>query len=574
MSGGNTSWRIYTILLLLFLMGAAITGRLFLLQVVNGSHYKELAGNQQKVKKDIKNERGNIFIHDKEGLFAVAVNREWPMAYLVPKDIKEEEREEVALGLSEILEMDKEEIMQKINKIEDPYEPLANRLDDEAVNKINELDMSGVGVANESLRYYPLNNTLSHALGFVGFSEGEKVGQYGVEGFYEKDLRGEIGQVMAETDALGRIIGVAEKLIKQSKPSKDIVLTVDKNVQFAAEEKLKGLVEKWEADSGGVIIMSPKDGSVMAMASYPDFNLNEYFNVEDINVFSNPLISGLFEPGSVFKPITMAAAIDSKKMTRGTVYFDEGFVKRGGYTIKNSDSKSHGNQTMTEALEKSLNTGAVFAAELLDKDEFLKYVKQFGFGSKTKVDLAGETNGNISNLYFGRDVNYATASFGQGIAVTPMELISAISAIANGGLMARPHILDGFLNDNDELESVVFDDFEKVISPDAANSLSQMMVSVVENGYGSAVQIPGYYIAGKTGTAQVPSKDSKGYGEETIHAFVGFAPAYDPRFAIVIKIDNPKDVRFAASSVGPSFRQLTEFMLNYYGIAPDYEVGD
>lgn len=555
-------------LLALFLMGAAIVGRLFSLQIINGEYYKKVAGEQHEFTRELANDRGEIFIHDKDDLLLVAGNRKWPMVYLVPKDV--ENSEEVAVKLSEILGLERETILEKINKEGDPYEPLKHRINDEEVEGINALDFKGVGIINEDLRYYPLGSGLAHVIGFWGFGGDERAGQYGVESFYERELKGEAGEVVGEKDAFGRIVGVAHRFISPPMPSKSLVLTIDKNIQFMAEEKLRGLIEKWEAESGSVIVMEPSTGDIIALANFPDFDLNEYSKVSDIELFLNKAIQGVFEPGSVFKPITMAAALDDGKVTPGTSYFDEGFVKIGGYTIKNSDEKKHGWQTMTEVLEKSLNTGVIFAQKLLDDDVFVRYAREFGFSSKTGIDLPGEVSGNISNLYFGREINYATASFGQGIAVTPIELISSISAIANRGVMMQPRVVDSFLDNNGRIAEIEPSKIRRVISSETAQSLTKMLVSAVENGYGKSIRIPGYYIAGKTGTAQVPKKDGRGYGEETIHTFVGYAPAFNPRFVVMIKIDNPQGIRFAADSIGPTFRQFTEFMINYYGIAPDY----
>ncbi|OWK26672.1 MAG: hypothetical protein US76_01490 [Parcubacteria group bacterium GW2011_GWA2_38_13b] len=560
------------IFFVLFIMGAAIVGRLFSLQVVNGGHYKQAAENQYKAREETENKRGEILIYDKNDFFPAAVNRKWPMVYVSPRDVSEQDRDRATEELAIILNLDKEVIRGKLEKKNDPYEPLAHRLSGNEAQKIKSLGIKGINVINEDVRYYPLGNVLAHVLGFVGFDTDKRVGQYGVEEFYEKDLKGIANQgVENSKDALRKFFQVIGEFVSFKKKSSDLILSIDRNIQLVAEDKLKQVMDKWSADSGNVIIMNPVSGEILAMANYPTFDLNEYFTMKDAGVFLNSSIRDLFEPGSVFKIITMAAALDSGKITPSTVYTDTGFVNMGGYTIKNWDKKSHGEQTMTQVLEKSLNTGVIFAESLLSKDDFLKYVRAFGFDKKTSIDLAGEVAGNISNLYFGRDINYATASFGQGIAVTPIELISAVSAIANQGIMVRPRVLSSFRDQDGKIIKAEIDKGERIISFAAARSLADMMVSVVDNGYDKAAKVSGYYVAGKTGTAQVPLKDEKNYGEETIHTFVGFAPAFNPRFAILLKINNPKGINFASNSLSPTFKQLTEFMLNYYGIKPDYE---
>lgn len=566
------NWRMGIIFFILFVTGAAIIGRLFSLQIVRGEYYKNLAEKQYKSSKETENKRGEILIYDKNDLFPAAVNKAWPMAYVSPRDIDGKNHDRVAEELAIILNLDKELIKEKLEKNNDPYEPLAHRLSDSEAQKIKELNMKGVNIADEDVRYYPLGDVLAHVLGFVGFDADKRAGQYGVEGFYEKELKGTVSQsVDSRKNTLSKIFEVIGNFVSSKKISSDLILSIDKNIQLVAEDKLKKVISKWSADSGNAIIMNPATGEILAMANYPVFNPNEYFKTEDVGVFLNPSIRNLFEPGSVFKLITMAAALDSGKIAPSTVYTDSGFVEIGGYTIKNWDKKSHGEQTMTQVLEKSLNTGAIFAEKLLNKDDFLNYIRAFGFDKKTGIDLAGEVVGNISNLYFGRDVNYATASFGQGIAITPIELISAVSAIANGGIMARPRVLSSFRDQDGKIIKIETDDGERIISSAAARSLAEMMVSVVDSGYDKAAKVSGYYVAGKTGTAQVPLKNEKNYGEETIHTFVGFAPAFNPRFAILLKIDNPKGINFASNSLSQTFGQLTEFMLNYYGIPPDYK---
>lgn len=557
----------------MLVMGAAIVSRLFSLQIIKREYYKNLAENQYKAREKTENKRGEILIYDKNNLVPAAVNRKWSMVYASPKDIDEQDRGRATKELAIILNLDQESIREKLDKKTDPYEPLAHRLSDNEAQKIKNLGIKGINVVDEDVRYYPFGNVLAHVLGFVGFETDKRIGQYGIEEFYEKDLRGAANQAASnDQNSLGRFFEVVSQFVSFKTKSSDAILSIDKNIQLVTEDKLKQVTDKWEADSGNAIIMNPASGEILAMANYPTFNLNEYFTTEDIGVFLNSAVHNLFEPGSVFKLITMAAALDSGKITPSTVYTDEGFVKIGGYTIKNWDKKNHGEQTMTQVLEKSLNTGAIFAESLLSKDDFLKYIRSFGFDRKTGIDLAGEVAGNISNLYFGRDINYATASFGQGIAVTPIKLISAVSAIANQGIMVRPRVLSSFRDQNGKIIPAETDKGERIISSMAARSLTNMMVSVVDNGYDKAAKVPGYYIAGKTGTAQVPSKDEKNYSEETIHTFVGFAPAFNPRFAILLKINNPKGINFASNSLSPTFRQLTEFMLNYYGIPPDYEI--
>ncbi|GAG18115.1 unnamed protein product, partial [marine sediment metagenome] len=245
---------------------------------------------------------------------------------------------------------------------------------------------------------------------------------------------------------------------------------------------------------------------------------------------------------------------------------DKGFIKMGGYTINNSHDKPEGIQTMTQVLEKSLNTGAVFVQQLAGKKVFKNYLEKFRFSKKTGIDLEGEVSGNIANLNNKRDIEYATASFGQGISITPMELVAALGAIANKGKIMKPYLVEKFVYSSGGEKIVKPKVSGQVISLETAETLTKMMVSVVENGYGEKAGIPGYFIAAKTGTAQVP--EAGGYSDKTIHSFGGFFPAFDPEFLILVKLDNPQKIRFAADSVAPVFGEIAEYILNYYEIPP------
>jgi len=370
----------------------------------------------------------------------------------------------------------------------------------------------------------------------------EKVGQYGVEGFYDDELKS----------------GWTQKLI----------LSLNPEVQFKIEEKLKEMVEKWGASGGSVVVIEPSTGRLLGLANYPDFNPNEYAKVEDISFFKNSAVSDQFELGSVFKPITMAMGMEEKAVAPDTTYEDKGIVSIGSWYIQNSDGKAYGTRTMTQVLERSLNTGVVFVQQKISKDNFKKYVKNFGFGDKTNIDLSGEASGDARNLKTNGDIEFANMSFGQGIAVTPIQMISAVSALANGGILMKPRVVDEKIYADGERQITPSIEAGRVVSKETALALTKMLVSVVENGYDKA-KVPGYLVAGKTGTAQIPEKGKKGYSEDTIHTFVGYAPAYSPRFSVLIKLDRPRGVRFAAESLTPVFSDIMSYLLSYYEVPPD-----
>jgi cell division protein FtsI/penicillin-binding protein 2 len=335
---------------------------------------------------------------------------------------------------------------------------------------------------------------------------------------------------------------------------------------------LKKAVEKHGADGGRIIVMEPVTGKILAMANEPSFDLNDYSSVESLELFKNSNVSDAYECGSVFKPFTMAAGLDTGKINSNTTYIDTGQAQEAGYVIKNSDGKAYGQQTMTEVIEKSLNTGVIFVEKEIGNKTFLQYVENFGFGKKTGVDLPYEVGGNISNLKTNRNIEYFTASFGQGITVTPIQLANAYAALANGGELLVPQIVEETIQDGKRENQFKRNVVRKVISKNTANQIALMLESNVKNGHGKQAKVPGYRIGGKTGTAQIPDREKGGYLENaTIGTFAGFAPIDDPRFVILVIIDNPKDVEWAESTAAPVFGELAKFIFDYYNIEPTEE---
>lgn len=405
-------------------------------------------------------------------------------------------------------------------------------------------------------RIYPQNKMASQIVGFLG---GEGVGQYGLEGYYDDILQGREEMQKGET----------EKSVKGA----DIFLTIDYNIQFTAEKLLEKAKEDLKIESGQIIVLDPASGEILALANYPSFDPNNYFESEDFGIFQNGTIQKLFEPGSCFKPITMAAAINEKKITPQTTYIDTGQVVIGGYAIENYNGRIFGEKTMTGVLENSINTGAVFVERQLGHDLFLKYTDSFGFFEPTGIDLAGEIFSSNKEFKKGYEINFATASFGQGIAITPIQLVRAYAVIANGGKLVKPYIVKKIVKDKEIIETAPEIQAEEVISAKTASQVSAMLISVIENGYSKSAKIPGYYIAGKTGTAQISwsslEVSKKGYSDKTWQSFVGFAPALNPRFLILVKLDNP-EAKTAEYSALPIFRELAKYIIDYWKIPPDY----
>ena len=565
------------LIIVIFLFTLAIIYRLFVVQVIQGNFFIALASDQHEIYRSLFPERGKIYLKDtrtdQEKLFPFATNKELSLVFAIPQKI--DDVDEVMEKLQEVFEFgegETEDLKSRLDKKDDPYEPIKHFVGEEEVKKLEDLNLSGISYLPETVRYYPEGSVGSHILGFYGFrgDTEERVGQYGLEGYFNEELEGEPGSLKTEGDIAGRLITFSEREIREAVDGDDIVLTVDHAIQFVVCDKLKKAVLKHGADSGTIIIMDPKTGALLAMCNYPDYDPNSYQEVEDIRIYNNSAIFNLYEPGSIFKPITMAAALDLGEVTPETTYEDTGEERIGGYVIQNSDFKAYDTQTMTEVLEKSLNTGAIFTARQVGREKLYEYISNFGFGQLTDIELQTEGNGNINRLKEDREIYLATASFGQGLSVTPLQLVAAYGAIANNGLLMKPYIVDKIIESDGDTIISQPQEIRRVISDRAATLLSGMLVSVVKNGHGQRAGVPGYLVAGKTGTAQVPKKDGPGYDPDlTIGSFIGFAPAEEPKFVMLVKIDHPRDVQWAESSAAPLFGELSKFLLDYYKIPPE-----
>ncbi|MBT5502922.1 penicillin-binding protein 2 [Candidatus Falkowbacteria bacterium] len=623
-------FRIGVLMVFFVVFSLIIVFRLFKLQIIDHKYYIALASGQHEIFKHLYPSRGSILVKDKQGevvrddqsFYPVATNKTMYLLYAIPKDIQDPEAalqvlketfnieietfqetsldsesndstiedednpeddsgklnttaDSVALDKAELEELNKQLVenwKMKLNKKDDPYEPLKHLVSEQEINALEAYGLEGFHWTAEMTRFYPEKNISSSLLGFVGKQAEDNMlkGYYGIEGCYNSQLAGESGFLRSELDTFGRWIAVAGKDFRKADNGSDLILTIDKSVQYYVCDQLNKAVEQYDAIGGSVVVMDPQTGEVMAMCNNPDFDPNEYNKVEDINVFNNPILSESYEPGSVFKPITMAAALNSGQVDPFTGYQDNGELHISGHVIKNSDLKANGWQTMTQVLEKSLNTGAVFAARKVGLEQFKYYVQEFGFGKQTDIDLCQEHSGNLKSLDSKNDIYLATASFGQGITVTPMQLVHAFAAIANDGKLVKPYIVEQIVNQQGEVvQKTTPQVVSQVISPQTAKLLGGMLVSVVKNGHATKAGVPGYLVAGKTGTAQVPDFEKGGYSDKTIHTFVGFAPYNNPRFAMVVKLEQPTAVQFSSDSAAPLFGKIAKFILNYYEVPPE-----
>lgn len=565
-------WRLYSFAVLFVLLWLVVLGRLFYVQAIQGKKYAAKAVSQQSRKFEIASKRGNIYVQDSEGLFAVALNNQVYTLAVDPKFIKDKSK--TVEKISSITLISADEVASKLDR-EGRYVELSKTITTEQADKLKEESLPGVILQQRSSRYYPEGNLFSHVLGYIN-NDGE--GQYGLEQFANDDLKGQNGQYNTVTDALGVPINSTENTLVEPKDGKSFVLTIDRGLQAVAAEAIASAVSANRAESGSIIIMEPKTGAIKALVNYPDYDPNNFSKIQDYSIFTNRAVSELFEPGSGFKVITMAAGLDLQKVKPDTKYNDTGEVQVSGKTINNAENERFGIQTMTDVIQKSLNTGVVFVLNNLgtdpskittaSKQTLYDYIEKFGFGRVTGIEQAGEVSSKIKPTT-SSDIDYANMSFGQGISVNSIQLLTAVGAIANKGTLVKPHLIAGETSGDKLVNPVKTETVRQVISPQAASDITQMMTQVVEHGSGYLTRMKGYSIAGKTGTAQVPRTDGRGYEEnKNIGSFVGFAPADDPKFVMLVRVDYPKVDGFAEKTAVPAFATVTKELFRYYQVPP------
>ncbi|MBI2175541.1 MAG: penicillin-binding protein 2 [Parcubacteria group bacterium] len=573
--------RIKIVNLLLITAGLVLIGRLFSIQVVRHDYYNERAFVQQTHTNPLVLKRGKIYFTEKDGnkLAAASVRSGYYMA-LRPSDIITPQLlyEELVPFVPELAQTRESFLRRAANK-DDPFEIVAHRLGREAGEALLVKDIEGIIVGPEEWRIYPGENLAAHVLGFLGFQNESLEGRYGIERLFERALTGSSQTAIAaasnpqERSGGGVLLYFLQKgrsFFVDDVEEGDVTLTIEPTVQRFLESTLERARDEWQAAQAGGIIIEPTTGKILALAAKPDFDPNKYNEVKDLGVFVNPLIEHVFEMGSIFKPLTLAAALNQKRITPATTYYDKGFIEFDGARIENFDGKGRGTVDMQQVLNESLNTGAVFAMRQLGKDWFRQYIERYGFYEKSGVDLPGEVVSNASNLLNQRDIEYATASFGQGIALTPVALVSALSSLANGGKLMRPYVVERVSVPwgPDKITQPLLR--RQVLDEETSRTISEMLVEVVDKALlGGTVKSEHYTIAAKTGTAQIPQQNGGGYSDQFLHSFFGYAPASNARFLVFLYLNKPQGIKYAAYSLGPAFEETMQFLLNYYDIPPD-----
>ncbi len=575
----SSDGRLRMVALSIILMGVGLITRLGWLMLIEHESFVAEVEAAQDVYAPIFPKRGHVFIQDSRTKeeFPLAMNKDTYVVFADTREIPNKEMADtIAQKLAAVFEYSDEKkfaLYQLLLKPDDPYEPIERKVEESVVDRIRELHLPGIAFDREAERYYPEGNVAASVIGFVGKTDaGKAIGRYGVEGYWEETLAGSGGFEAGARSASGRWIPLAGRTFKPVEHGADMVLTIDRAIQFYACERLRqGLVD-YGATSASLIIMDPRTGAIRAMCSVPDFDPNTYNKVDSVTVYNNSTIFTPYEPGSIFKPLTMVAAINEGLVSPDTPFYDSG--SREGLCktpIRNAGQKVYRDQTMIGVLENSINTGMIFVAEKLGKERFRHYVEQFGFGLKTGIELNTEAAGTIDSLSKNKgdtiDCYAANGSFGQGLTVTPLQITTAFAAIANGGMLMKPYVVDEIRYANGRVVHTEPRDVRRVVTSKAASLLAGMMVNVVDRGHARLARVPHYYVAGKTGTAQIPGKG--GYNaEETNHSLIGFAPADNPVFVMLVKYEKPNQP-YAESTAAPVFGDIAKFLLRYYEVPPE-----
>lgn len=544
---------------------------MYYLQILSGQEYEDLADRQYVRPNQNLFERGSIFFTTKDGdkVPAATIKRGFTVA-LIPSALVEPER--AYRELSEIMEVDHDEFMARASKKDDPYEEIAKRVEKEMADKIEALDIDGLRVFRERWRYYPGGEMAAHTLGFVGNNGNGLSGQYGLERQYNDVL--ERGESATYVNFFAEIFSNIKTVVLNSEEEGDIVTTIKPSVEAFLQDELIELTDKWSADYSGGIIMDPKTGAVYAMAATPAYNPNLFNEVENPDLFTNPLVENVYEMGSVVKPLTMAAGLDSGTVTPDTHYDDKGYLVLNTERISNYDGRGRGWVSMQEVLNQSLNTGVAFVADKMGNKKFAEYMDGYGLLDKTGIDLPNETENLTANLQSSRKIEIATSSYGQGIALTPLSITRALATLGNGGYLVEPHIATEIEYEFGGSKSLAPDskNRKRVLKQETSEDITRMLVTVVDDALaGGAVALPRYSIAAKTGTAQVARDDGGGYYDDRfLHSFFGYFPAYDPQFIVFLYTMYPKEgARYASETLTDPFFETAKFLINYYEIPPD-----
>lgn len=568
MSKSVSTFRIRLISGIIIAIACVLVIKLYMVQVVYSERFEERADRQYLKPQHNVLERGSVAFTRRDGttIDAATVKTGYTLA-LNPTILTQPE--DTYNALSFVIDLDADEFLEKANKKDDPYEEVANRMTREQAEKVQELDLIGVSVFKEKWRFYPGEELAAHVLGFVGYEGDIRKGQYGLERYYN-DILTRNDNVIYANFFVELFSGIGKTIKGKSGGEGSLVTTIEPEVQSFVEKEIAEVSTKWNSKETGVIVMDPKTGEIYTMALNPTFDLNKFNEQPDATIYKNSLVSSVYEMGSIIKPLTMAIGLDTDSVKPTSTYDDKGSMTLDGWTFYNFDKKARGIVDMQEVLNSSLNTGAAYVMQKTGKIEFRDYMKKL-IGGPTGIDLPFEGKPLVDNLNSPRQIEYANASFGQGIALSPTAMIRALAALGNGGYLVQPHIVKEINYLVGPSKNVAPTKKEKIFDEKTSEDISRMLVKVVDEALlGGKVKLPHHTIAAKTGTAQIAREDGKGYYEDRfLHSFFGYFPAFDPKFIIFLYTVEPKGARYASETLTEPFMNMAKYLVNYYEVPPD-----
>ena len=553
-----------------FAIAGGIGMSLYWTQIVDGSMYAAKAEKQYEKPPMQLFDRGTIFFESKDGTRAAAASIEnGYILYINPTIIGDPE--EAYKALIQYLDIDKGEFLRKATKVDDPYEEISSKVDEKSADSITNLSIKGVGLIKQTWRTYPGGGLAAQSIGITGQNEeGMVVGRYGLERTYEKIL------ARSGTAGDGNIFAELFSEIRNSVkevPNHEgsVVTTIEPTVQKYLEQILGNVSDTWNPDEVGGIIIDPNTGEIAALASFPSFDPNDVSNISNPIIFSNPLVENAYEMGSIVKPLTIAVGLDTKSITTNFTYDDTGTIVLNGKKISNFDGRARGIIPVQEILSQSLNVGAATVALKVGKDQFATYFKELGFGKQTGIDQPSETNGLITNLESGRDIEIATAAYGQGVAVSPVSMTRSLSTLANGGYLVTPRLAKQLEYSDGTIKKIAVEKSGPIFSKDTTEAVARMLVKAYDTAlHKGDLQMEHYSVAAKTGTAQIPDTEKRGYYQDRyLHSFFGYFPAYNPKYLVFLYQIHPKGAQYASETLALPFSEIAKFLIDYYNVPPD-----
>jgi cell division protein FtsI/penicillin-binding protein 2 len=571
MSPKSKRIRIRVISGLAVMLSLILVIQLYFIQIVKGDEYREDAKQQYTQSTSNIFNRGSISLTAIDGTSRVAALQESGFTLAVNAQFIQDPQA-VYRSLADVVSINKDDFLASFADKEDPYVVIKRRLSPEVAEAVTALDIEGVGVYPEKWRRYPYGSLAANVLGYVGYgSEGdERVGIYGIERFFD-DVLSRSGNGLYVNIFAQVFSGIGDAISGEARAREaDVVLTLEPDVQSYLEKLLEDVAADWQAMQVMGVVIDPNTGAIMAMATVPTFDPNNYSKVDDPSVFTNPLVQSRFEMGSIIKALTVAAGLDAGVITADTTYNDAGSVTLNGATIYNYDGKGRGVVNMQEVLNQSLNTGATFVSLQLGHEKMREYFYGYGFDQKTGINLPGEVENAVANLEVNRDLEFATAAFGQGVAFTPIATVRALSALANGGRLVQPHILQSVDYQVGGSDTFHPEEGKQVLKKATSEEISRMLAQVTDEALESGRRARDRYsIAMKTGTAQIAAPGG-GYNDNLFnHTYFGYFPAYEPEFLIFLMARKPHGARYASQTLTTPFMNIANFLINYYEVPPD-----